>query len=65
MWKASTGISPNRYTMRCDSPRTPTCLNVPNTLTWARIALIPLFVGIYYVPDHLMLPEDKNLVAPR
>ncbi|MBN9694789.1 MAG: CDP-diacylglycerol--glycerol-3-phosphate 3-phosphatidyltransferase [Zoogloea sp.] len=38
-------------------------LNIPNTLTWARIALIPFFVGIYYVPDHLMLPEDKNLIA--
>jgi cardiolipin synthase len=25
--------------------------NIPNSLTWARIALIPFFVGIYYLPD--------------
>ncbi len=26
-------------------------LNLPNLLTWLRILLIPLFVGIFYLPD--------------
>ncbi|MGH8801227.1 MAG: CDP-alcohol phosphatidyltransferase family protein, partial [Casimicrobiaceae bacterium] len=25
--------------------------NLPTSLTWLRIVLIPVFVGIYYVPD--------------
>ena len=37
--------------------------NIPNSLTWARIALIPFFVGIYYLPDSAISAEDKNLVA--
>ncbi len=37
--------------------------NIPNSLTWARIALIPFFVGIYYLPDSVISAEDKNLVA--
>ncbi len=38
-------------------------LNIPNLLTWARILLIPLFVGVYYAPaDWLTLPQ-KNLAA--
>lgn len=38
-------------------------LNIPNALTWARIVLIPVFVGIFYLPDVLMPAETKNLVA--
>jgi len=38
-------------------------LNIPNTLTWARIALIPLFVGVYYFPDTWLGPVNKNLIA--
>ncbi|MBW7861685.1 MAG: CDP-diacylglycerol--glycerol-3-phosphate 3-phosphatidyltransferase [Rhodocyclaceae bacterium] len=38
-------------------------LNIPNTLTWARIALIPLFVGVFYLPDSLLGPALKNLIA--
>lgn len=38
-------------------------LNIPNTLTWARIALIPIFVGVFYLPDTLISPAMKNLVA--
>jgi len=38
-------------------------LNIPNTLTWARIALIPLFVGIFYLPDSLLGPGAKNVSA--
>jgi CDP-diacylglycerol--glycerol-3-phosphate 3-phosphatidyltransferase len=37
--------------------------NIPNTLTWARIILIPVFVGIYYVPDSVFSPGEKNLFA--
>ena len=37
-----------------------TPLNIPNLLTWMRIILIPLVVGVYYLP----LPTaDQNLVA--
>jgi CDP-diacylglycerol--glycerol-3-phosphate 3-phosphatidyltransferase len=38
-------------------------LNIPNTLTWARIALIPLFVGVYYLPDSWLTPVSKNIIA--
>ena len=38
-------------------------LNIPNTLTWARIVMIPIFVGIFYLPDALMPVATKNLVA--
>ena len=37
--------------------------NIPNSLTWARIALIPFFVGIYYLPADVISAEGKNLVA--
>ena len=35
-------------------------LNVPNLLTWARILLIPLVVGVYYLP---LTPVERNFVA--
>lgn len=38
-------------------------LNIPNTLTWARIALIPLFVGVFYLPDATLATGTKNLIA--
>ncbi len=38
-------------------------LNIPNTLTWARIALIPLFVGVFYVPDTVLSMAHKNIIA--
>lgn len=38
-------------------------LNIPNALTWARIVLIPIFVGIFYLSDNLMPVATKNLVA--
>lgn len=37
--------------------------NIPNSLTWARIALIPIFVGVFYVPDALLSAPNKNLIA--
>lgn len=38
-------------------------LNVPNLLTWARIVLIPLFVGIFYSPWHWLAPAEQNFWA--
>jgi cardiolipin synthase len=38
-------------------------LNLPMLLTWARIAMIPVIVGVYYVPDAWMSPPWKNTVG--
>ena len=38
-------------------------LNIPNTLTLARIALIPIFVGVFYLPEAWLAAESKNIVA--
>ncbi|MFV0662409.1 CDP-diacylglycerol--glycerol-3-phosphate 3-phosphatidyltransferase [Denitromonas sp.] len=38
-------------------------LNIPNTLTWARIIMIPVFVGVYYLPDGMMTLPERNLAA--
>mgnify|MGYP000998558499 CR=1 FL=1 len=35
-------------------------LNIPNLLTWARIVLIPLVIGVYYMP---LPPYEQNLIA--
>ena len=35
-------------------------LNIPNLLTWARILLIPLVVGVYYLP---LTASEQNFVA--
>ena len=37
--------------------------NIPNTLTWARIALIPIFVGVFYLPDGMLSVQHQNLIA--
>ncbi len=37
--------------------------NLPNLLTWLRILAIPLFVGIYYLPEEWLSPPQKNLTA--
>jgi CDP-diacylglycerol--glycerol-3-phosphate 3-phosphatidyltransferase len=37
--------------------------NVPMALTWARIAMIPLVVGIFYVPDGWFPAHWKNATA--
>jgi len=37
--------------------------NLPNTLTWLRIALIPLFVVVFYLPDGWLTGRTMNLVA--
>jgi cardiolipin synthase len=38
-------------------------LNIPNLLTLSRIVLIPLLIGLYYLPDHVMTEESKNITA--
>jgi CDP-diacylglycerol--glycerol-3-phosphate 3-phosphatidyltransferase len=38
-------------------------LNIPTLLTWARIVLIPLFVGVLYLPEHWLTIPQQNLVA--
>ena len=40
-----------------------TPVSIPNLLTWARILLIPLFVGVYYTPPHWLTPSEQNLAA--
>jgi CDP-diacylglycerol--glycerol-3-phosphate 3-phosphatidyltransferase/cardiolipin synthase len=37
--------------------------NVPNLITYSRIVLIPLIVGIFYLPDQWLSFENKNLIA--
>jgi len=37
--------------------------NLPTALTWLRIVLIPVFVGVYYLPDSLLAMQVKNWVA--
>ncbi len=38
-------------------------LNIPNLLTWGRIVLIPLFVGVFYAPHDWLTPSEQNLAA--
>jgi CDP-diacylglycerol--glycerol-3-phosphate 3-phosphatidyltransferase/cardiolipin synthase len=38
-------------------------LNLPNLLTWLRILLIPLFVGIFYFEKSWVSIPNQNLVA--
>jgi CDP-diacylglycerol--glycerol-3-phosphate 3-phosphatidyltransferase/cardiolipin synthase len=37
--------------------------NLPNLLTWLRIVLIPLFVGVFYFEKSWVSPPNQNLVA--
>jgi CDP-diacylglycerol--glycerol-3-phosphate 3-phosphatidyltransferase len=38
-------------------------MTLPNLLTWLRIALIPVFVGLFYLPDAWLSAHWKNLFA--
>ena len=38
-------------------------LNLPNLVTLLRILLIPLIVGIYYLPDAWLGEQGKNIAA--
>ncbi|AEV26829.1 CDP-diacylglycerol--glycerol-3-phosphate 3-phosphatidyltransferase [Azospira sp. APE16] len=37
--------------------------NIPILLTWLRIVLIPLLIGIYYVPESWASLQERNLIA--
>ena len=37
--------------------------NIPILLTWLRVALIPLVVGVFFLPDHWMTMHDRGLSA--
>jgi cardiolipin synthase len=37
--------------------------NIPNLLTWARILMIPLVVGVFYLPPSWLGASDMNLAA--
>ena len=38
-------------------------LNVPNLVTLSRIILIPLLIGLYYLPDEWLSDQGKNTTA--
>jgi cardiolipin synthase len=38
-------------------------LNLPILITWLRILLIPLIIGIFYLPDSWLSPSGQNLAA--
>ncbi|AOX99315.1 CDP-diacylglycerol--glycerol-3-phosphate 3-phosphatidyltransferase [Jeongeupia sp. USM3] len=38
-------------------------LNLPILLTWLRVALIPVFVGLFYLPDVLVSMPMKNMIG--
>ncbi len=38
-------------------------LNIPILLTWLRVALIPLVVGVFFLPDHWMTMYERGLAA--
>jgi cardiolipin synthase len=37
--------------------------NIPILLTWIRVALIPLVVGVYYLPQNWLPQADRDLAA--
>ena len=38
-------------------------LNIPILLTWLRVALIPLVVGVFYLPNSWLSPFDKGVAS--
>src|SRR5439155_12437927 len=38
-------------------------LNVPNLITMSRIILIPLIIGLYYLPDDWLALDNRNFAA--
>src|SRR5512145_55275 len=37
--------------------------NIPNLLTWFRILMIPVFVGVFYVSDDTLSLHNKHLLS--
>jgi cardiolipin synthase len=38
-------------------------MTIPTIMTWTRIFAIPLIVGVFYLPDALATPTERNLIA--
>lgn len=38
-------------------------LNIPTLLTWARVAAIPLIVGVYFLPDSWLTMTERDVVS--
>ncbi|MDR2208878.1 MAG: CDP-diacylglycerol--glycerol-3-phosphate 3-phosphatidyltransferase [Azoarcus sp.] len=38
-------------------------INIPNILTCGRIALIPVFIGVFYLPETWVSMEQQNVLA--
>ena len=38
-------------------------LNLPNLVTWLRIVMIPLIIGVFYLPDAWLSYAGKNVAA--
>ncbi|MDR0563905.1 MAG: CDP-diacylglycerol--glycerol-3-phosphate 3-phosphatidyltransferase [Azoarcus sp.] len=38
-------------------------INIPIILTWGRIALIPVFIGVFYLPEGWMSVRQQNVFA--
>lgn len=38
-------------------------INFPILLTWLRVALIPLVVGVFYLPNSMLSPFEKGLAS--
>jgi CDP-diacylglycerol--glycerol-3-phosphate 3-phosphatidyltransferase/cardiolipin synthase len=38
-------------------------LNIPNLITLSRIILIPLLIGIFYLPEGTLTRQDQNIIA--
>jgi cardiolipin synthase len=38
-------------------------INIPNLITLSRIVLIPLIIGLYYLPDEWLSEHGKNVAA--
>ena len=36
---------------------------IPTIMTWTRIFAIPLIVGVFYLPQSFVSPEQRNLIA--
>lgn len=37
--------------------------NIPNSLTWLRIALMPAFIAVFYIPSDLLSIEARNMTG--
>lgn len=38
-------------------------INIPNLITWFRIILIPVFLGVFYVPDTMISLHHKHVIT--